>query len=176
MKKEILYNKKSREELQAELQNETFIRKTFSFYRYINIDQPEVLRNELYRSWSKLNIFGRIYISTEGINAQGSCPESNWGELIETLKSNVILKEMPLKIAIEDGESFYKLKIKVKDEIVAYNVGKEEYNMNEVGHHLSAEEFNKKMAQDNTLVVDMRNYYESEVGRFENAIIPDVDT
>ena len=72
MKKEILYNKKSREELQTELQNETFIRKTFSFYRYINIDQPEVLRNELYRSCSKLNIFGRIYISTEGINAQGS--------------------------------------------------------------------------------------------------------
>ena len=117
MKKEILYNKKSREELQAELQNETFIRKTFSFYRYINIDQPEVLRNELYRSWSNMNIFGRIYISTEGINAQGSCPENNWVELIETLKSNVILKEMPLKIAIEDGESFYKLKIKVKDEI-----------------------------------------------------------
>lgn len=176
MKKEILYNKKSREELQAELQDETFIRKTFSFYRYINIAQPEVLRNELYRSWSNLNIFGRIYISTEGINAQGSCPEKNWDELIENLDSNDTLKEMPLKIAIEDGESFYKLKIKVKDEIVAYNVGKEEYNMNEVGHHLSAEEFNKKMAQDNTHVVDMRNYYESEVGRFENAIIPDVDT
>ena len=114
MKKEILYNKKSREELQAELQDETFIRKTFSFYRYINIAQPEVLRNELYRSWSNLIIFGRIYISTEGINAQGCCPEKNWDELIENLDSNDTLKEMPLKIAIEDGESFYKLKIKVR--------------------------------------------------------------
>ena len=89
MKKEILYNKKSREELQAELQDETFIRKTFSFYRYINIAQPEVLRNELYRSWSNLNIFGRIYISTEGINAQGSCPEKNWDELIENLDPEI---------------------------------------------------------------------------------------
>ena len=176
MKKEILYNKKSREELQAELQSESFKRKTCSFYRYITIEEPGELRDELYRQWSNLNIFGRIYISVEGINAQLSCPVQNWDKLIKNLNSHSILKEMPVKIAIQDGESFYKLTIKVKDEIVAYNVNNDEYNMNKVGHHLSAEEFNEKLDQDNTFVVDMRNYYESEVGRFENAIIPDVDT
>ena len=176
MKKEILYNKKSRDELKAELQNETFVRRTCSFYRYVQIDKPEELRDDLYREWSSLKIFGRIYISPEGINVQLSCPEKNWDSLIANLNSHTMLKEMPLKIAIEDGESFYKLKIKVKDEIVAYNVNDDEYNMNKVGHHLSAEEFNKKLDQDNTFVVDMRNYYESEVGQFENAIIPDVDT
>ena len=176
MKKEILYNKKSRDELKAELQNETFVRRTCSFYRYVQIDKPEELRDDLYREWSSLKIFGRIYISPEGINAQLSCPEKNWDSLIANLNSHTMLKEMPLKIAIEDGESFYKLKIKVKDEIVAYNVNDDEYNMNKVGHHLSAEEFNKKLDQDNTFVVDMRNYYESEVGQFKNAIIPDVDT
>ena len=42
--------------------------------------------------------------------------------------------------------------------------------------HLSAKLFNEKLNNKNSLVVDMRNYYESEVGHFKNAIIPDVDT
>ena len=176
MKKEVLYNKKSRELLMAELQAESFERITCSFYRYINIDNPIALRDDLYREWSSLNIFGRIYLAIEGINAQFSCPEQNWDAFKANLSSREILKDMTLKVALQDGESFYKLTIKIKDEIVAYGVREDEYDMSKVGHHLSAEAFNEKLADGNTVVVDMRNYYESEVGRFENSIIPDVDT
>ena len=135
-----------------------------------------MLRDELYREWSTLQIFGRIYIASEGINAQLSCPENNWNLFVDTIRSRDILNNIPIKKAIQDGASFYKLTIKVKEEIVKYNVDKGDYDMNHVGKHLSAKEFNSKLEEDNTLVVDMRNYYESEVGRFENAIIPDVDT
>ena len=176
MKKETLYNKKNRLDLENELKNEIFSRVTCSFYRYVFIENPELLRDELYREWSTLQIFGRIYIASEGINAQLSCPENNWNLFVDTIRSRDILNNIPIKKAIQDGTSFYKLTIKVKEEIVKYNVDKGDYDMNHVGKHLSAKEFNSKLEEDNTLVVDMRNYYESEVGRFENAIIPDVDT
>lgn len=176
MKKETLYNKKSREILQAELQQESFERITCSFYRYTKIENPDTLRNDLYREWDALKVFGRIYLAKEGINAQFSCPEQHWEQFKANLASHEILKDMLLKIAVQDGESFYKLTIKIKDEIVAYGVGEDEYDMAQIGNHLSAEEFNKKLNEDNTVIVDMRNYYESEVGRFKDAIVPDVDT
>jgi UPF0176 protein len=176
MKNEVLYNKKSHKQLMEELRHEPFNRITCSFYRYISIDDPLSFRDEIYRDWAALNVFGRIYIAAEGINAQFSCPEENWDNFKANLDSNEIFKDMFLKIAVQDGESFYKLTIKIKDEIVAYGVGEDEYDMTQIGNHISAEEFNKKLNDENTVIVDMRNYYESEVGRFEDAIIPDVDT
>jgi UPF0176 protein len=176
MKKEILYNKKSRELLLKELQEESFKRITGSFYRYRTIKDLEKFRDILYKEWSALKIYGRIYISEEGINAQFSCPEQNWEFFQNNLESHNNLKEIPIKIAIEDGESFYKLTIKIKDEIVAYGISNDDYDMQVTGDHLSAKVFNEKLNDENSLVVDMRNYYESEVGHFENAIVPDVDT
>ena len=176
MKNEVLYNKKSRELLMDELRQEAFERITCSFYRYTKIENPDVLRNDLYREWDALKVFGRIYLAKEGINAQFSCPEQHWDQFKANLASHEILKDMLLKIAVQDGESFYKLTIKIKDEIVAYGVGEDEYDMALIGNHLSAEEFNKKLNDENTVIVDMRNYYESEVGRFKDAIVPDVDT
>ncbi len=176
MKKEVLYNKKSRELLLKELEQEPFERITCSFYRYMSIENPESLRDELYRDWNAFQIFGRIYIAAEGINAQLSCPEHHWEAFKKNMDSNTAFLKMPLKIALQPGESFYKLTIKVKNEIVAYGLEKNEYDMQHVGRHLNATQFNQAMEDRNTVVVDMRNYYESEVGRFTNAIIPDVDT
>jgi len=176
MNKEILYNKKDRELLIKELKAEPFNRITCSFYNYIDIDDPQSFRNELYRDWNSINVFGRAYVASEGINAQVSCPEHQWEAFIRQINSCEYLRNVPIKRAIEDGSSFYKLTVKVKNEIVAYNIKDTEYDMNRVGEHLSAEKFNEKLDNPNTIAVDMRNYYESEVGRFENAIIPDVDT
>lgn len=176
MNKETLYNKKDRQLLLKELKREPFNRITCSFYNYIDIDDPQSFRNELYRDLNSINVFGRVYVASEGINAQVSCPEHQWEAFIKQLNSCKYLTNVPIKRAIKDGSSFYKLTVKVKNEIVAYNVKDTEYDMNRVGEHLSAEKFNEKLDNPNTIAVDMRNYYESEVGRFENAITPDVDT
>ena len=64
-----LFNQKSREQLKADLAEENFKRRTCSFYRYIHIDDPETLRDELYKDWFDLSILGGVYISAEGINA-----------------------------------------------------------------------------------------------------------
>ena len=94
MKKEILYNKKNRLDLEKELKNETFSRVTCSFYRYILIEKPELARDQLYRDWSDLKIFGRIYIANEGINAQLSCPEKNWNLFVDTIRSRDFLNNI----------------------------------------------------------------------------------
>jgi UPF0176 protein len=174
MKKK-LYNQKDRPQLKAELAAEKFTRMTCSFYRYVNIDNPNALRDELYKEWIELNVLGRVYIAEEGINAQISIPAPKFDTFIELLNKRVYLVDMPIKHAVEEGKSFIKLAIRVKKEIVAYNVPENEYNMNQVGTHLNASEFNKALESPDTVVVDMRNYYESEVGHFHNAILPDVE-
>jgi|TARA_Y100000031_G_scaffold31312_1_gene34864 UPF0176 protein len=171
----ILFNKVGRDILKKELAAEPFDRITASFYAYHPIENPQAVRDQLFITWNKLNILGRIYIATEGINAQLSAPEQNWSEFCETMNSFPFLRNVPIKKAIQEGNSFYKLTIKVRKELVAYGVPENSYDMNKVGNHLSAEEFNQALEKPETIVVDMRNYYESEVGRFESAVIPDVE-
>ena len=174
-KKPILFNKLGRDILKKELAAEPFDRITASFYAYHPIENPQAVRDQLFIIWNKLNILGRIYIATEGINAQLSAPEQNWSQFCETMNSFPFLRNVPIKKAIQDGNSFYKLTIKVRKELVAYGVPENSYDMNKVGNHLSAEEFNQALEKPETIVVDMRNYYESEVGRFDSAVIPDVE-
>ena len=174
MKKK-LYNQKDRSQLKAELTAENFPRITCSFYRYVNIDNPNTLRDKLYKEWIELNVLGRVYIAEEGINAQISIPESKFDTFIGLLNKRDYLADMPIKHAVEAGQSFIKLAIRVKKEIVAYNIPEDEYNMNQVGNHLNASEFNEALDNPDAVVVDMRNYYESEVGHFNNAILPDVE-
>ena len=74
----LLINRIGKDVLKKRLQEETFNRKTVSFYRYVTIQDPAQKRDELYKMWSDLNCFGRIYVAHEGINAQMNVPEHNW--------------------------------------------------------------------------------------------------
>tara|TARA_B100001123_G_C15175535_1_gene973152 strand:- start:229 stop:1266 length:1038 start_codon:yes stop_codon:yes gene_type:complete len=170
-----LYNKKNKRDLIKALHNEEFNRLTLSFYKYIEIKNPEGLRNQMYRDLLSLNVLGRIYIASEGINAQLSIPETNKEKFIDYIKSSKHLTDARIKEAIEEGESFYKLTIKVKNEIVAYGIKSDEYDMRLVGRHLTPEEFNKAIENPNCTIVDIRNHYESEVGHFTGALLPDID-
>ena len=163
----------SRTELIRRLHAETLKRVTLSFYRYVKIEEPDTLRLELIKSWDKLNVFGRIYLAHEGINAQMSLPKENLEAFQKELYLDRRFKDVPFKIAVEDnGKSFYKLNIKIRNKIVADGLKEHDYDVTNVGTHLTAEEWNKAMEQENPTVVDMRNFYESEVGHFQNAICP----
>ncbi len=173
----MLENRVNKEILKQRLHNETFRRKTLSFYRYVTIENPVGFRDDLFRQWSELNCFGRIYVAREGINAQMSVPEHNLQHFLQQLDSVPGLSEMPIKYALVDnGKSFYKLTIKVRPKIVADGLDHGTYDLSKVGNHLSALEFHELAGQPETLVIDMRNHYESEIGRFENAVCPDADT
>lgn len=156
------------------LHEEMFRRVTLSFYRYMIIEEPQVLRDELFKKWNEVNIFGRIYLAREGINAQMSVPEANLEAFTRQLYADKRFRDVPFKIAVEDnGKSFYKLIVRTRNKIVADGLKDDSFDVTNVGTHLTAEEWNKAMDRDHPIVVDMRNFYESEVGRFENAICPE---
>lgn len=172
-----LANNLSKEEALKKLSAENVPRQTLSFYRYVKIADPNKFRDTLYSQWSTLGALGRIYVSQEGINAQMNVPKSNYATFLANLESHQELQNMPLKLAVEQPtESFWKLTIKVKHQIVADGLPPDTYDIANVGTHLNAEEFNKLASETDTLIVDMRNAYESEIGHFENAICPESDT
>ena len=173
----MLVNKVDRKVLKEQLQNETFKRRTISFYKYFEIENPQEFRDELFRKWTEFNCFGRIYVAREGINAQMSVPEHHLVAFLAYLYSIPALDQLPIKYAIEDdGKSFYKLTIKVRPKIVADGLEHGTYDLSRVGRHLTALEFHEALDEPGTIVIDMRNHYESEIGHFKNAICPDVDT
>ncbi len=173
----VLHNRVNKRELKEQLMNESIKRITLSFYRYVKIDDPNSLRDEMYKRWSTMKVFGRIYFANEGVNAQLSVPEENFENFKSDLYSDKRFENVPFKIAVEDdGKSFYKLAVKVRRKIVADGLNDDTFDVSNVGKHLSAREFNEAMETPGAIVVDMRNHYESEIGHFENAICPDVDT
>lgn len=173
----LLVNRIDKNVLKQRLRDEKIARKTVSFYRYVSITNPHQLRDELYAKWSAMGVFGRIYLAQEGINAQMSVPDHEWQAFVEHLYSIAYFKDVPFKHAVDgNGKSFYKLILKVREKIVADGIQDPTFNAADTGTYLNAKEFNDAIADQNTIVVDMRNHYESEVGRFDRAFCPDADT
>ena len=171
-----LYNTLSAEE-RAKLIDQAGQRLTLSFYAYAKIENPTQFRNDLFLKWNKLDALGRIYVATEGINAQMSVPAENLEAFRETLEKYDFMKNIRLNIAVEhDDHSFLKLTIKVRHKIVADGLNDDTFDVTNKGVHLNAREFNAILDDPNTIVVDFRNHYESEVGHFVGAITPDVET
>ncbi len=150
---------------------------TLSFYKYHKIQDPVEFRNSLFIKWSAIGVLGRTYVAQEGINAQISIPQERFKDFKQSLSEIDFLKDIRLNIAIEDnGKSFFILKIQIKKKIVADGLRDENFDVTNSGKHVNAVEFNTLTRSSDTIVVDMRNHYESEVGHFKNAICPDVDT
>lgn len=188
-----LHNRISQKELKERLYQEVESRITFSFYKYTTIGDPKDFRDELYKNLNGLKAFGRIYIAHEGINAQLSVPVVNFETVKNYLWSLHFLEGIRLNIAVDDarltasagrdgnekvrqGKSFWVLKIKIRDKIVADGITDPEFNMSKKGKYVDAAQFNAFTDEPETVVVDMRNHYEYEVGHFENAIEIPSDT
>jgi UPF0176 protein len=173
----VLHNRVSQAELKQRLFEEKEHRTTISFYHYFPIEDPRVFRDELYKNLDTIKVFGRIYVAHEGINAQLSVPDSHFDALKSYLYSIKPLEGIRLNVAVDDdGKSFWVLKIKVRDKIVADGITDPSFDMRNRGKYVNAEEFNRLTSDPDTIVVDMRNHYEYEVGHFENAIEVPSDT
>lgn len=172
-----LHNRVSQKEMKQRLYRESEPRTTLSFYRYFPVGDPGKFRDELYTALSALNVFGRIYIAREGINAQISVPAPGYSDLQAYLHSLPPLGDLRLNIAVDDdGKSFWVLKIKVRDKIVADGIIDPGFDMSRKGRYVDAATFNRLTDDPGTIVVDMRNHYEYEVGHFVNAIEVPSDT
>ena len=190
----VLHNRISQAELKKLLYAETVHRTTISFYQYFKIDDPKLFRDEMYTALTPLKVFGRIYVAAEGINAQVSVPDDYVEAFTKYLYSNPMLKGIRLNIAADDdarlpapagtagnnkagqGRSFWVLKIKVREKIVADGIHDPGFSMQHKGRYVNAVEMNELMQDDNTIVIDMRNHYEYEVGHFVRAVEIPSDT
>ncbi|HNP23266.1 MAG TPA: rhodanese-related sulfurtransferase [Panacibacter sp.] len=173
----VLHNRISNAELKQQMRAETEKRITVSFYEYFYLSDPKAFRDELYKHLYQLKVFGRIYVASEGINAQVSVPASNFDAFKGYLYSIKPLDGLRLNIAVDDdGKSFWVLKIKVREKIVADGISDASFDMRNKGSYVNAKQMNELMNNPSTILVDMRNHYEYEVGHFAKAIEVPSDT
>jgi len=173
----VLHNRISNKELKEKLYEENFPRTTISFYQYFTIQDPLSFRDELYKGLNHLQVFGRIYIATEGINAQISVPTHLFEDFKTYLYSIKGLEGLRLNIAVNDnGKSFWVLRIKQRSKIVADGIEDASFSMENKGNYVNAVQMNELISSPETIVIDMRNHYEYEVGHFVNAIEIPSDT
>jgi len=171
-----LHNLEDRRVLLERMRADARPRTTLSFYRYVHLDDPVATRNALYAAWEKLEVLGRTYVAREGINGQISVPTERFEEFKNHLDSLGWLPNLRLNVAVEHGKSFFKLIVRVREKIVADGLNDDTFDVTDCGTHLKAQEFNDLTDREGTILIDMRNAYESEVGHFEGAICPDVNT
>ena len=172
-----LYNKLSAIERARIIDENSQERLTLSFYKYFKLGNPSLFRDHLFILWSDLDVLGRIYVAKEGINAQLSVPEENFEKFKISVNEIIPLKDIRLNVALENfSKSFLKLTIKIRDKIVNDGLDDSTFDVTRIGEHLDAKRFNEMLNNKNTICIDMRNHYESEIGFFKGAIKPDVDT
>jgi UPF0176 protein len=105
-----------------------------------------------------------------------SVPEKNYDAFVSEMEDIVFLRGIRLNTAVENSDdSFYKLIVKHRPKILADGLEDLSFDVTNKGLHLKAEEFNEIIQKENTVLLDMRNHYETEVGYFKGAITPDVD-
>ena len=173
----VLYNTLSDKEREKLIDLAGKERITLSFYKYHQNENVNAFCDHLFLTWNALDVLGRIYVANEGINAQLSVPADRFQEFKKHLDGFPFMREMRLNIAVEqDNKSFLKLKIKVRRKIVADGIEDKNFDVTRSGPHLRAQEFNELIANPDTVLVDMRNHYESEIGHFDGAITPEVET
>ena len=172
-----LYNRVNGKVLKEKMKLVTAPRTTISFYKYHHISDTKEFRDQLYKGLHQLDVLGRIYVASEGVNAQISVLEDQVEAFKNYLYSISFLNGVRLNVAVQDdGKSFFKLKILVRKKIVADGLDDSTFDVTATGIHVNAREFNALADDQNTIIIDMRNHYESEVGHFKNAICPNVDT
>jgi len=174
----VLHNLVSNKELKARMLAETEPRTTVSFYKYFQIADPKAFRDALYLGLTALKVFGRVYVAHEGINAQISVPASQYEKMKTFLYGfDPALNNLRMNIALDDdGKSFWVLRLKVRDRIVADGIDDTTFDASDVGRYLKAADVNAMLDDPDALFVDMRNHYEYEVGRFDNALEVPADT
>ena len=132
-----LYNNLSAKERAALIEEAGKDRLTLSFYQYAKIENPQLFRDHLFLAWDALDVLGRIYVAHEGINAQLSVPADSFNEFKTHLDAIHFLKDIRLNIAVEqDNKSFLKLKVKVRDKIVADGLNDDTFDVTNKGVHV----------------------------------------
>ncbi len=148
--------------------------KVLLYYKYTLIEDPKLLMTEQKDFCQRFNLKGRIIVAKEGINGTLEGEATNLNKYMLEMKKDVRFADTHFKISEGNGNAFPKLSVKVREEIVSGHLDSWNVNPNETsGKYITAKQLHQWIKSGKQFyIVDMRNDYEQEVGRFENAILP----
>lgn len=147
------------------------------FYKYTDIENPDVLMDSQRDLCKKLNLKGRMIIATEGINATLEGETKQIEKYMSEMKKDSRFVDIHWKKSNGTGEAFPKLSIKVRPEIVSGHLDSLDVNPRlTTGKYLTPEELHNWIHSEKRefYIIDMRNDYETHVGYFENSIFPGI--
>jgi len=146
--------------------------KIISFYKFINLEDTQFLKTVLLNFCTQHDIKGTIIIAAEGINSTLAANQESVDKFCNYIKSFDFFNDIEFKISFSEIRPFKKLKVKLKKEIVTFN--EEELDLSKKGAYLNSKEWDELIKNDDTIVIDARNYYEYAMGTFRGAINPHI--
>ena len=152
--------------------------KILLYYKYVDIPNPEQVRDAQKALCQRLGIKGRILVSTEGINGTVAGEESAVNEYIENTEKVAFFQDIEWKVSWADEQVFPKLRVVVRDEVVTLGVKKSgtDVSLQNKAEYIEPEELLEWYENNQEFVIiDARNGYEAEIGKFKNAITPAID-
>ena len=142
-----------------------------SFYKYVSIEDPEAFVKEHLHWCIENGIKGKVYVATEGISGAIFVVKVKTELYKSHLRTYKLFRNMWFKESETDGIAYSKMHVRVKKEIV--NSGLLSINLRRGGKRLSPENLLKFYREGKDFVmVDVRNWYESKIGRFKDAVTP----
>ena len=137
------------------------------YYKYARLDDPQAYASSHRQLCESLELRGRILIASEGINGTVSGTKENCAKYRAALDEDPLTMGIAWKIDEENGHVFPKMAIKVREEVVTLELGDEDFNpVDLTATHLKPAEWREAMKEDNVVLLDARNDYEWEIGRF----------
>ena len=145
--------------------------KVAALYHFTRFDAPDAIRAQVADLAESQGIRGMILIAHEGINGTISGNETAIDEIITTLRALPGCAYMDVKYSVADAMPFYRMKVRVKREIVTMGVpGVDPTRI--AGTYAAATDWNALIADPDTVVIDTRNAFEVRIGSFAGAIDP----
>lgn len=152
--------------------------KILLYYKYVDVPNPEEIKTWQKELCSSLGLKGRIIIATEGINGTLGGTVEATDAYINAMNAHPLFDKIDFKESPGSADDFPKLKVMVKSEIVRLGISPQELSHKNGGVHLTPEQTHELLENkpENLVILDTRNIYESKIGRFSDAIMPEIDT
>lgn len=150
--------------------------KVVSFYRFLDLAEPQSLRDELQTLCEELGLLGTILVATEGFNGTIAGSDEAVGRVFSWLRHRFdITEDLDARWTDADEAPFRRMRVRIKKEIVT--LGRPDILPHKkTGEHVPPEKWNKLIENPEVLVIDTRNHYEFDVGSFPGAIDPGNDS
>lgn len=146
-----------------------------ALYKFVRLPDYEQIQPRLLEQCKSLGIKGTLLLASEGINGTVSGTRNSIDTLLQYLKKDERFLGLSYKESLDDTQPFYRMKVKLKNEIVT--MGVENIDPKDiVGTYVEPKDWNALISDPEVTLIDTRNYYEYDIGSFEGAINPKTQT